>query len=115
MEAMSLAQVLGYTAHAAPMQMMFYKGSAFPAEYAGDAFVTMRGSSNRKSPSGYEIVRVRFNAGQPRSLESFVSGFLAPDGKTHFARPMGLALAQDGSLLMTDNVKWIYISYRLHR
>ncbi|KFI08521.1 hypothetical protein JN27_03980 [Massilia sp. BSC265] len=52
--------VLGYTAHAAPMQMVFGYRGGFPTEYSGDAFVTMRGSWNRAQASGYEIVRVRF-------------------------------------------------------
>ena len=56
---MSESPVLGYTAHAAPMQMAFYAGSSFPAEYQGDAFVALRGSWNRKPPSGYEVVRLR--------------------------------------------------------
>jgi glucose/arabinose dehydrogenase len=30
---------MGYTAHAAPMQMSLYNASQFPAEYQGDAFV----------------------------------------------------------------------------
>lgn len=108
-KAMSVPQALGYTAHAAPMQMLFYKGSGFPAEFAGDAFVAMRGSWNRKIPSGYEIVRIRYSAGQPRSVETFVTGFLSADGKTHTARPMGLAMAQDGSILMTDDANgYIY-------
>jgi hypothetical protein len=58
--------VLGYAAHAAPMQLVFYRGTLFPAEYQGDAFVTMRGSWNRKNASGYEIVRVRFQDGQAK-------------------------------------------------
>jgi glucose/arabinose dehydrogenase len=86
--------VLGYTAHAAPMQMLFYRGASFPAEYQGDAFVTMRGSWNRSTPSGYEIVRVRFAGGQARSFEPFVSGFLTDGGTTHIARPVGLAMAR---------------------
>src|SRR5690606_41633032 len=40
--------LLGYTAHAAPMQMTFYTGTAFPEEYRGDAFIAMRGSWNRR-------------------------------------------------------------------
>ena len=44
----SVPMVIGYTAHAAPMQFKFYSGSSFPAEYQGDAFATMRGSWNRK-------------------------------------------------------------------
>ena len=54
----NIPMALGYTAHAAPMQMSFYNASKFPAEYQGDAFVSMRGSWNRKPPSGYEVVRI---------------------------------------------------------
>lgn len=102
-KAQSAPMVLGYAAHAAPMQMVFYSGGNFPADYEGDAFVTMRGSWNRKAPSGYEIVRVRFRNGQAASIEPFVSGFLSDGGTTHFARPMGLAMAKDGALLMADD------------
>lgn len=109
--------VLLYTPHAAPMQMMFYSGNMFPAEYKNDAFVAMRGSWNRTPPSGYEIVRVRFdNAGKPTKIEPFMTGFLvkggAPDGKdAHFARPVGLAQLKDGSMLLTDDTN--NIIYRI--
>ncbi len=95
--------VLGYTAHAAPMQLLFYNGEQFPSEYRGDAFATMRGSWNRESPSGYEIVRIHFERGQAQRIEPFVSGFVDTATKTHFARPVGLAVAQDGALLMADD------------
>ena len=99
----SVPMTLGYKAHAAPMQMVFFKGGGrFPAEFAGDAFVTMRGSWNRKAASGYEIVRIRFADGKPQRFEPFVSGFLTDGGRTHMARPVGLAWAKDGSLLMAD-------------
>ncbi|KQY26631.1 PEBP family protein [Rhizobium sp. Root483D2] len=103
----SVPMVLGYTAHAAPMQMNFYSGTSFPAEYAGDAFATMRGSWNRNPASGYEIVRIRFENGQPKSIEPFLTGFLTDGGKTHFARPVGLAVAKDGSLLMADDTNGV--------
>jgi Raf kinase inhibitor-like YbhB/YbcL family protein len=106
-KAHSTPMVLGYAAHAAPMQLLFYKGTGFPTEYQGDAFVTMRGSWNRKVPSGYEIVRVRFQNGQARSIEPFVTGFLSDGGKTHIARPVGLAMAKDGSLLMADDANGV--------
>jgi len=103
----STPMVLGYTAHAAPMQLVFYRQGAFPAEYAGDAFATMRGSWNRSTASGYEIVRIRFEAGQPKSIEPFVTGFLTDGGNTHIARPVGLAAAKDGSLLMADDANGV--------
>ena len=105
--ATSEPMVLGYTAHAAPMQFKFYPGGSFPRQFVGDAFVTMRGSWNRKPASGYEIVRVRFSGGQPTSFEPFVSGFLTDGGTTHFARPVGLAIAKDGSLLMADDANGV--------
>jgi Raf kinase inhibitor-like YbhB/YbcL family protein len=99
--------VLGYTAHAAPMQFVFYPGGAFPANYVGDAFVTFRGSWNRRPASGYEVVRIRFAGGAPVGVEPFVSGFLTDGGTTHFARPVGLAVAADGSLLMADDANGV--------
>jgi Raf kinase inhibitor-like YbhB/YbcL family protein len=103
----SVPMVLGYDAHAAPMQFLFYKGGAFPSEYTGDAFATMRGSWNRKQPSGYSIVRIRFQNGQAKSIEPFVTGFLTDGGTTHIARPVGLAVAHDGSLLMADDANGV--------
>lgn len=103
----STPMALGYTAHAAPMQMVFGAGTHFPAEYSGDAFVTMRGSWNRNPASGYEIVRVRFANGQPGAIEPFLTGFLTDGGATHIARPVGLAIAKDGALLMADDANGI--------
>ena len=53
--------VLGYTRpRGADADAVLHAAASFPAEYDGDAFVTMRGSWNRNPASGYEIVRVRF-------------------------------------------------------
>ena len=97
----SVPITLGYTAHSAPMQLAFYGGTQFPAEYQGDAFVAMRGSWNRKPPSGYEVVRVKFDGGKPVGFQKFVTGFVTPQGQ--HARPCGCAVAKDGSLLFTDD------------
>ncbi len=104
---MSEPMAFGHTAHAAPMQMRFYGGRQFPREYQGDAFVTMRGSWNRKPPSGYEVVRIRFREGKPVGSEPFLSGFLVDGGARHFARPMGLAIAKDGALLVGDDANGV--------
>ncbi len=105
----STPMVLGYTAHSSPMQMSFYRGGQFPAEFIGDAFVSMRGSWNRKPASGYEIVRIRFEKGKPARIDPFVSGFLSEKGE--HGRPAGNAVAKDGSLLFTDDRNGII--YRL--
>jgi glucose/arabinose dehydrogenase len=99
--------VLEYQAHAAPIGMAFYTGSQFPAEYHGDAFVAMRGSWNRNPPSGYKVVRIRFNAGRPVEFADFVTGFLTADGKAFLGRLAGVAVSRDGSLLITDDTNGI--------
>lgn len=95
--------VLGYTAHAAPIEMIFYTGDMFPAEYKNDVFVAMHGSWNRKPAVGYEVVRIRFNNGKPEKFEQFLKGFLFDNGQSQFGRPAGLCVAKDGSLLISDD------------
>ncbi len=97
----AVPMVMGYRAHSAPMQLSFYDAAQFPAEYRGDAFISMRGSWNRRPPSGYEIVRIRFRDGKPAGFEPFVTGFLTASGQ--HARPCGNAVARDGSLLFSDD------------
>ena len=101
---------LVYTAHAAPMQVVFYEGDAFPAEYRHDAFATMRGSWNRNPPSGYEVVRIRFDdAGAPTGIESFITGWLLEEGRAHGGRLMGLAATPDGALLLGDDANGVVL------
>jgi glucose/arabinose dehydrogenase len=112
----SVRPVLTHTAHTASMQLLFPDRTNLPAEYPGNAFATMRGSWNRNPPSGYEVVRIRFESGQLRSIEPFVSGFLlkGSDGKwDRFARPFGLAVAADGSLLLGDEQNGVL--YRIYK
>lgn len=99
--------VLTYTAHSAPLDMLFYTASQFPEEYRNDAIVTMRGSWNRNPPAGYKLVRVRYQDGKPIEFEDFITGFLNEEGTAQFGRPVGLAVAPDGSLLFTDDTNGV--------
>ncbi|MDX5436934.1 MAG: PQQ-dependent sugar dehydrogenase, partial [Pontibacter sp.] len=81
--------VATYDAHSAPMDLLFYKGNQFPKEYQGDAIVTLHGSWNRSEPSGYKVVRVRFDNGKPKGFEDFVTGFLVDGNKAQFGRVVG--------------------------
>jgi glucose/arabinose dehydrogenase len=99
--------VLTYTAHSAPLAMVFYTASQFPAEYRNDAFVTMRGSWNRNPPVGYKVVRLRYENGKPVAFEDFITGFLDDKQMTQFGRPVGIATAPDGSLLFTDDTNGV--------
>jgi glucose/arabinose dehydrogenase len=98
---------LTYQAHAAPMQMVFYNGTKFPAEYQNDAFVAMRGSWNRSKPVGYKVVRVNFENGKPVRFEDFLTGFLVDNYKSHFGRLVGVAVHTDGSLLVSDDTNGV--------
>ncbi len=106
---MSRMPAATYTPHSAPMQMAFYTATQFPSEYRNDAFVAMRGSWNRIPPSGYEVVRIRFDpSGTPQKIEPFLSGFLLPGaapggGDAHMGRLVGVAVAKDGALLVGDD------------
>ncbi|WP_207420111.1 PQQ-dependent sugar dehydrogenase [Desertivirga brevis] len=111
--AMTTLPSLSYDAHAAPMQMVFYTSSAFPAEYRNDAFVTMRGSWNRSKPVGYKVVRLHFENGKPVRFDDFLTGFLVDNNRAHFGRLVGLAVHTDGSLLVGDDTNGVI--YRVSR
>ena len=106
--AKTVAPKMLYKAHAAPLGMVFYSGKQFPPEYQHDAIVTMHGSWNRAEPSGYKLVRVRFNQqGQPEKFEDFVTGWLVNDNKEQFGRVCGIAQHPDGSLLVSDDANGV--------
>jgi len=91
-------------AHTASLGLTFYDGSAFPASYHGGAFVGMHGSWNRKPHSGYKVVFVPFADGKPAGPpQDFLTGFLTKDEKAA-GRPVGVAVAKDGALLVADDV-----------
>jgi glucose/arabinose dehydrogenase len=89
--------------HNASLEMTFYEASQFPAEYKGDAFAAEHGSWNRANRTGYEVVRVPLKDGHATGeFEDFITGFVTKDGKV-WGRPVGVAVAPDGSLLVTDD------------
>jgi glucose/arabinose dehydrogenase len=95
-----------FQAHSAPLGLLFYEGSQFPADYKGDAFVALHGSWNSAKPTGYKVVRIKFKDGKPvGGYDNFLTGFHV--GETSpaqvWGRPVGLATAKDGSLLVTDD------------
>ena len=106
--AASTNPVLMHVAHSAGMQWAFHPGGGFGPDVAGDAFVALRGSWNRKPASGYELARIRFDAnGQATRIESFVSGFMSRDGTGQYGRPCGVAVLRDGSILLSDDANGV--------
>ncbi|WP_239806859.1 PQQ-dependent sugar dehydrogenase [Croceicoccus hydrothermalis] len=97
-----------HTPHSAPMQLAFDGRGALPGEYRGDAFVALRGSWNRQPPSGFEVLRVDFENGQPVGMEPFLTGFLmedaeSPTGWGQMGRLAGMAQGPDGALYLSDD------------
>jgi glucose/arabinose dehydrogenase len=92
-----------FQAHSAPLGITFYDGDDFPSEYKGDAFVSFHGSWNRGKRTGYKVVRVLFEDGKPTGeYEDFITGFVVSD-KEVWGRPVGLTVAKDGSLFLTED------------
>jgi glucose/arabinose dehydrogenase len=107
-------------AHSASLQLAFYTATsgvaAFPAEYHGDIFVAEHGSWNRTTRTGYKVIRVRLKDGVPTGeYDDFLTGFVVDD-RSVWGRPVGVACAHDGALLVTDdgsNTLW-RITYTGH-
>jgi glucose/arabinose dehydrogenase len=92
--------------HVAPLESLFYSGKQFPARYWHGAFVAEHGSWNRSIHLGYQVVFVPFHDGQPSGAPiGFLNGFDPnPRAKAVDGRPVGVAVAKDGSLLVSDDV-----------
>lgn len=95
--------LLGATAHSAPMALLFPSTKHFPESFEGDALVTFHGSWNRGEVSGYKVSRLRFEEGKPVRFEDFVTGFYIESNKSQFGRPCDLAEWSDGTVLMSDD------------
>ncbi len=89
--------------HSAPLGITFYRGNLFPSDYRGDAFVAFHGSWNRAKRTGYKVVRLTMKEGRPTgAYEDFLVGFVSGDSDV-WGRPVGVAVAADGALLVTDD------------
>jgi glucose/arabinose dehydrogenase len=90
--------------HNASLQMTFYQGKQFPAEYQGDIFACEHGSWNRSPRAGYEVIRVPLHQTGHASgeYEDFLTGFVVDD-ESVWGRPVGVTAAPDGSLLVSDD------------
>ena len=97
--------------HTASLGLTFYKANSFPAKYQGGAFIGQHGSWNKSVLSGYKVAFVPFKEGEPAGdAADFLTGFIADEAKSEvYGRPVGVAVAKDGSLLVADdgsNVIW---------
>ncbi|MBD2702402.1 sorbosone dehydrogenase family protein [Spirosoma sp. BT702] len=89
--------------HTASLGLAFYDKMAFPEKYHNGAFIGQHGSWNRSQLSGYKVVFVPFQNGKPGTPEDFLTGFVAGNDKDVYGRPVGIAILQDGSMLVADD------------
>lgn len=96
-----------FPGHWAPESVVIYTGTHFPARYRGGAFIAFHGSWNRAPlpQAGFNVSFVPLSGGRATARgETFADGFRGGDGGDNAAhRPMGLAVAPDGSLYITDD------------
>ena len=90
--------------HNASLQFLFYDGKQFPAEYQGDIFAGQHGSWNKAGRTGYEVIRIPLHGTGHATGEyqDFLTGFVLDNGDV-WGRPVGVAQATDGSLLVSDD------------
>lgn len=89
--------------HNASLEMTFYNGKQFPAEFRGHIFAAEHGSWNKAMRTGYEVVRVPLKNGRATGeYEDFLTGFVTKDGDV-WGRPVGVAVAADGALMVSDD------------
>jgi len=91
-------------AHTASLGLCWSGNSKLPAPFRSGMFVGQHGSWNRRTRSGYKVVFVAFDHGQPQGLPiEVLGGFLNSRGDAQ-GRPVGLAIDKQGSLLVADDV-----------
>jgi glucose/arabinose dehydrogenase len=89
--------------HAANMGVKFYTGKMFPAEYRNTMFVARKGSWNRTTPSGFDVVNVRIGEDGKATVRPFMSGFNeSKDSYKFWGRPAYVQQMPDGALLVSD-------------
>jgi glucose/arabinose dehydrogenase len=91
-------------AHTASLGLCWSGNSSLPPPFRSGMFVGQHGSWNRRTRSGYKVVFVAFNHGQPQGLPiEVLGGFLNDKGDAQ-GRPVGLAMDKQGALLVADDV-----------
>ena len=89
--------------HTASLGLTFYTGDQFPAEYKNDIFAAQHGSWNRKHRTGYKVIRVPMKDGKAvGEYDDFMTGLVANNDGV-WGRPVAVAVAKDGSLLVSDD------------
>ncbi|HXZ84272.1 MAG TPA: sorbosone dehydrogenase family protein [Myxococcota bacterium] len=90
-----------FGAHVAPLGMRFYRGTAFPEAYRGQAFVAEHGSWNRTRKSGYKVVLLSWGGDSSIAESDFLTGFELNEDV--IGRPVDVLDGPDGALYVSDD------------
>ena len=90
--------------HTASLGLCWLPAGTLPG-FGEGMVIGQHGSWNRSTLSGYRVVFVPFANGRPAGPpRDILTGFLAPDELVSYGRPVGVAIARDGALLVADDV-----------
>jgi hypothetical protein len=91
--------------HTASLGLCWMPAGTLPG-FPDGMVIGQHGSWNRSTLSGYKVVFVPFAGGRPDGPpRDILSGFLAPDERESYGRPVGVAIGPDRkSLLVADDV-----------
>jgi glucose/arabinose dehydrogenase len=90
--------------HTASLGLCWLPAGTLPG-FPDGMVIGQHGSWNRSTLSGYKVVFIPFVNGRPSGPpRDILSGFLAPDEKASYGRPVGVTIGPDGSLLVADDV-----------
>lgn len=90
--------------HTASLGLCWVPAGTLPG-YGEGMMIGQHGSWNRSILSGYRMVFVPFANGKPSDpKQDILTGFLSADERLAYGRPVGTAIAKDGSVLMCDDV-----------
>ena len=93
--------------HSASLQMAFYDGAMFP-QWKGSILAAEHGSWNRALRTGYKLIRIPVGAdGRAEGgYEDVMTGFVLDPGHV-WGRPVGVAVAKDGAVLVSDDASGV--------
>ena len=90
--------------HTASLGLCWLPAGTLPG-YPDGMAIGQHGSWNRSKLSGYRVVFVPFASGRPAGPpRDILTGFLSPDERESYGRPVGVTIGPDGSLLVADDV-----------
>lgn len=102
MEPFETPDYIDIPAHSAPLGLSFIPAS-WPTQYKNDLLVAYHGSWNRSIPTGYKIVRYRFDdKGTYQGVEDFITGWLTKNGSA-LGRPVDIIIAPNGTTYISDD------------